>query len=418
MPRKLNLNPFTVLDTYSHIAGRYIEMGPRLAKLNELMLERYKMKENAPHAYNFIRHWLDFQAGKIPAWDIAHPKTRNAMRVLNNNMVYSLLAFNTRSALIQPAAIANSFTMIGSYYTGVGLSHMMSPTKWKNAGKLSNVLNTRSPEVAIYEAMMASGKFPSMVQKKVGKVGLLPLTILDSVTARVTWLGAFANGKKMFKNEKQAINYADDIVTKTQASAAKSDIAPIQRTQLGKTITCLQTFVINHWGFLTKDVLGIKNADIKNPARVKYVIRFLLATTAVNAFYEDGLGINSPNPTPIRAYRETMEETGESQKAFVAGVKEIAEYVPIWGGRLRYGSEIGGAVMGETLKLVEKGDPAALTKLMGLPGAAQFFKSVRAYERGGTAADIGMGRYLEKDKGLRSPIGGRKSRLRKPIGDD
>ncbi|MCK4330870.1 transglycosylase SLT domain-containing protein [candidate division WOR-3 bacterium] len=420
MPRKLNLNPFTVLDTYSKIAANYIEMAPRLAKLNELLTEKFGMAQNAPHAYNFIRHWLNYQAGKIPAWDIAHPTTRWAMRTLNSNIVYSLLAFNIRSALIQPAALASSYTILGEYYTGVGLSHAMSPAKWKMAGKKSKIINTRTPEVAIYEAMEAGGKFPSMFKKKVAGVGMIPLTVLDSVAARITLLGAYAKGKQRLKlSEEAAWNYADDVVIRTQASAARSDVAPIQRTQLGKTVTCLQTFVINHWGFLTKDVLGIKNANINNATIVKRVIRFILATTAVNAFYEEGLKLNSPNPTPIRAYREIFEETGDPKKAFARGVKEIAEYIPLWGGRLRYGSEIGGPVLSELLKLIEDGNIDALIKLIGIPGSNQFFKMVRAHERRGTDIDIALGRYVEpRKRGITAPMGGRKTDLLAPIGED
>jgi hypothetical protein len=407
MPRKLNLNPFETMEIYAKAASKYIEQAPRLAKLNELLIEKFGMAQNSPHAYNFIRHWLNYQAGKIPAWDIAHPKTRRAMQVLNSNIVYSLLAYNVRSSLIQPAALANSYAMLGEYYMGVGVAQIMSPAKWKIVGKKSNVLNTRTPETAIYEAMEASGKMPGKITKAIGMVGLKPLTITDSVSARITWLGAYAKGMKKFKNEKQAANYADDIVTKTQASAARSDIAPIQRTQLGKTITCLQTFTINHWGFLTKDVMGIKNADITNPVRFKRILRFLLATTAVNMFFEDGLGLNSPNPTPIRAYREEFEATGDTRAAFVRGVKEIAEYVPLWGGRLRYGSEIGGPVLTETLKLVEKGDPEALLKLMRTPGINQFFKMVRAHERGGSDLDVLLGRTVKEEPDLTAPIGRR-----------
>ena len=409
--RRLSLNPFSVMDGYAKSATHYIEMGPRLAKLNELMTEKFGMAKNAPNAYNFMRHWLDYQAGKIPAWDIANPKTRRAMQVLNGNVVYSLLAYNVRSALIQPAALASSYTVLGEYYMAKGIAQIIRPAKWKMAGKLSNVLNTRSPEVALYEAMHMGKKLPGQVKQKIAQVGTAPLAVLDSIAARITWLGAFEKATKSMKlGKREAINYADDIVTRTQASAAKSDVAPIQRTQIGKTITSLQTFVINHWGFLTKDVMGIKNADIKNPTRVKNVIRFVLATTAVNAFYEDVLKMNSPNPTPIRAYQEKFEETEDSAKAFAASLKEIAEYVPIFGGRLRYGSEIGGPVMTEALKLIGKGDMQAAIKLLGVSGSNQFFKMLRAKERGGSGADIALGRYVEppkkKSTSLTSGFGG------------
>ncbi len=397
--RKLSLNSFEVIDAYAKTATEYIEMGPRLAKLHELLSERFGMASNAPHAYNFIKQWHAYQTGKIPAWDIANPQVRKGMQVLNTNIMYGLLSYYLRSAFIQPAALASSYAVLGGYYMGVGLSHAMSPSKWKRAGRISDVLNTRAPESVMYDAMEIGTGLPGQIQRKVGQTGLLPLTGLDSVAARITWLGAYAKALEKLKMSKiDAKHYADDIVTKTQASGARSDVAPLQRTQVGRTLTCLQTFVINHWGFITKDVMGIKNANINNPTRVKRIIRFVLATTAVNALFEDGFGLNSPNPTPIKAYREEFEKTENHPKAFRSGVKEIAEYIPIWGGRLRYGSELGGPVISKTLELIEKGSVSALTMLMGLPGANEFFRAARAYERRGTLADILLGRYIEPPK--------------------
>ena len=76
---------------------------------------------------------------------------------------------------------------------------------------------------------------------------------------------------------------------------------------------------------------------------------------------------------------------------------ELLEYVPIYGGKFKYGSELGGALINELVKL-GKGDTTAIPRLLGIPGFQQFLKSYRAAERGGTDIDIIFGRYIEKSK--------------------
>jgi hypothetical protein len=317
-----------------------------------------------------------------------------------------ILSGTVRSALIQPTALLGSFVEL-NHHIVTGLVKSLDPKEWKRAYETSNTLITRSPDVAIYEAMEGSGKLLK-AQRKIANAALTPLTVLDQLSATATWLGAEARAKALKMED--PVKYADSIVDKTQASAAKTNRAPIQRHILGQTVTGLQTFVINHWGWLTRDVLGIGKADRSNPETVANVMKFVMATALINSAYEDFLNIKSPVATPIREYERIKDETDDNSKAIMAASKELLEYIPIYGGTIKYGSQFGGPLVNTLWDLyseAEKGEIGykEVGKLMGIPGTNQFSKSYRAYEREGSLADIILGRYIETPKSGRGRTG-------------
>ncbi|TET53698.1 MAG: hypothetical protein E3J54_03655, partial [Actinobacteria bacterium] len=334
---RMEIDAFDIYDKYSESAIKHIHLSPEIAKGREMLLtfgskkagNRWILKENKPRAAKFLTEWLDFQAGQKPVTNI--PKLiENGLLKLNQNLTYAILSANIRSALIQPSAILNTYAYIGPKYTYKGIVSLLSPEKRAMVMGKSNLI-TRSYDIAVNDAMRAvrSGRI-GKIKKTVGGVGLKPLQILDIETAKATWVGAYELAKKEYNfTDKKAVRYANDVVAKTQASAAPSDIAPIQRTPLGKSLTLFQTFVINEWGFITKDVLGIKNAKMTNKKTFQKVTRFIVGATLINSFYEDVLGINSPHPTPIRAFQEALEKGEDFPSATWQATKEIGEKIPI-----------------------------------------------------------------------------------------
>jgi hypothetical protein len=319
--------------------------------------------------------------------------------------VGAILSFAMRSTLIQPAALVASATEL-NHHLVTGLFKAANPKEWERAHRQSNTLVTRSPDVSIYETMedLSAGGRLKRAQRKAFDIGLMPLTILDKVAATATWLAAEAKAKKL--GFEDVNKYADSIVDKTQASAARTNRSPIQRHIIGQTITGLQTFVINHWGWLTRDVLGINNAKMSNADVMARVTKFVVATTLMNAVYEDLIGYTSPSATPIRAYQETLDETDDQLKAMIAGTKELTEFIPVWGSTLKYGTQFGGPLVNTLLEMPEvlsKGEIPykQISQLAGVPGTNQFSKSYRAYQREGDMWDIILGRYVEPTGGGR-----------------
>ena len=407
--KRMELDAFDIYDKYSESAIKHIHLSPEIAKGREMLLtfgskkkgNRWILKENKPLTNKFLTEWLDFQAGQKPVTNIPRLIEKGLLK-LNQNLTFAILSANLRSALIQPSAIVNTYTYIGPKYTFKGVVSLLSPEKRAAAMSKSKHLLTRDYDVAVADAMRAvrSGRI-GKIKKTVGSAGLKPLQILDIETAKATWTGAYELAKKEYNfTEAKAIRYADDVTIKTQASAAPSDIAPVQRTPVGKSLTLFQTFVINEWDFITKDVMGIKNAKMTNKKTFQKVTRFMVGVTLINSFYEDVLGINSPHPTPIRAFQEALEKGENFPSATWQATKEIGEKIPIIGGGLRYGKGITGAGSEIVRDLLTQKTikPENIAKLAGIPGTAQIAKSIRAKKRGESKYGQVVGQYTKKKK--------------------
>ncbi|MDD5551382.1 MAG: hypothetical protein PHS34_08990, partial [Candidatus Omnitrophica bacterium] len=341
---RADLDAFGVFNRYMESATRHVNLSPAIAKGREMMNtfkdvdgENWILRDDKPSAAKFITEWLDFQAGQ------RKPQLPNfiekGLTKLNKNLAFSILSANIRSALIQPTAIVNTAAEIGPKWTYAGIKSILD-----NSGmEKSNVLFSRQFDVNVSESLAGLPGKIGQAKQVIGNLGMKPLQFLDMQTAKATWNGAYKKALSEHMAEREAINYADDVVTKTQGSAMPSDLAPIQRTALGKAISMFQTFVINQWGFLTRDVLGIKNANINNNMMFKKVAAFVVGSTLFNILYEDILGIPSPMPSPINAFVKSMEKDDDMPSASLDAALEIAQLVPVVGGGLRYGSSMLGA---------------------------------------------------------------------------
>lgn len=433
-PGFLHLNAFDNFNAYARLAGRAIHIGPTTAYLHELLLPQFKLAENAPNAWKFVSDWLDFQKGHEPIMFIENPVTRRRMGELSSNVAVSYISYVWSSVLNQASSLNNTIALIGLPRTIEGAVKLLNPVEHKRASKSSDIITVRSPEVAL----MAAGRPHPMIPGKIGRTisdalrgartgGTFPMMLVDSLIAKLSWLGSDAQAKAIFKSSKtykemattkrsKALedfrkHYADDVVERAQGSATRAARAPFQRTAEGKAATTLQTFVIANFDLLSRQVLGIKNPDITNFQRVQRITRYVAATAMISYAF-DFMGMRSPVPQPVKAAKEKAEKLGyvtdteKFTKISKAVGMELLEYVPIYGGKFKYGSEIGGVLVNELVALGQ-GDPTAIPRLLGLPLFHQFLKSYRAAERGGTDVDIIFGRYIKKPKTGRAKRSGR-----------
>jgi len=429
----VELDVARVFERYGEAANRYIHLSPVLTKIHELTGtsivdpktgKRWRLSETHPNAYEAITKWRTFlaNASDMSFLGKAPPLVERAARTLNRNLTYAVLSANVRSALIQPTAFVNTFTQIGSRYGFEGAYSLFSPQKRKFVLQNSKVLLPRQYDVAVREAMQAvkSGRVGE-AKKLTARVALKPLQMLDMETATATWYGGYKYAKEALGlSHKRAANWADDLVTRTQASGAMSDIAPIQRSALGRSASLFQTFIIQNWNLLTRDILGLNNPRISRATAMRRVARLIMGTTLVNMLYEDVLGLNSPFPTPLRVYQEMVDEGAPPQERLVRIIKELSEYVPIIGGGLRYGShplgapfqfagEVSEALSGEPLA---PGIPELAAKGAGIPGTQALIKYKKIRQRGGTIPEAIIGKFPKKSlrealKALPPPTAGK-----------
>jgi len=388
---ELELDAFSVFERYSQSALRHIELTPQVQRVRQMLdpvggkfKSGFNLLEENPEAYRDLNSWVNFVAGVDER--LLAASVEKQLGKTNENLAYAVLGYNIRSAFIQPTAIVNSLVEIGPKYTMQGINAMFNKEERAFARRMSDHLAGREHDVALNELMTSVTGSTAQIKKKVGRGGLKPLQLLDMQTAVASWLGAYKKGRAVEKlGETKAARYADDIVIRTQASASRSDVAPIQRSKTGKFVAMFQTFVINNWGFLTRDVLGLGNVSVNNKQAMAKVVRLIAGVTAVNTLYEDILGVRSPFPAPINAYRKEIAKSGESGKAIGQAILELAEVVPVVGGGMRYGSSPLGAGIQLTEDLAElvrgkqKAAKAAETigKLTGMPGTTQIKKTIR-----------------------------------------
>lgn len=233
-------------------------------------------------------------------------------------------------------------------------------------------------------------------QKLVGDAGLAALKYLDFETAKATWIGAV---KRYMHNIPEGIlqdayNYADDVVTRTQGSALMGDIAPIQRTAAGRFFTLFQTYAINDFNFLTRDVLGIKGTidPVSLPAGSwKKIGGYVAATIIANYLLENvnPIPVNSPRPRPAKDFIEGLEEGGPLWALMRVGAGAL-DVVPGLGQVSKFGKvpsppaaqaivEIINALQGRPFN---QGLLRTTGTAVGIPGTSQVFRQGAAIKRG------------------------------------
>jgi hypothetical protein len=185
-----------------------------------------------------------------------------------------------------------------------------------------------------------------------------------------------------------------------------------------------QTFTISDWNLMYKEVFGV-GRDIPTSLKVKRLANVIAATTLMNVFFEDVLGINSPFPTPVRTAMTAKEEGKSEGDIILEIVKSFGEPIPGIGGAFKYGGGATGAVIDNFNYLftswsdrdyrssllpkdMDKGFPKkaakfaeTAVKLKGVPFSGQAAKMIRAAKRGETPYGMIQGSF-DPDKKKKS----------------
>ena len=401
---------FKVYGKYISKASDDIHMSPFINKVHQLTnttlkdLEGNRIKpisKQKPNLARSINEWNKGISGHRFADPILPSWLENFSSFMRRNLTRAGLGGNVRTMLLQPAAINGTQALIGVKYTIRGFLDNLDPVLRRQAMDKSSVLINREPAIEFAEA-----------SNFVGRASFKGIQYLDLEAARSSWLGAHRFATEVLgKRGQDAINYADDIVVRTQASASPGDIAPIQRYESGKALTLFQTFVINNWDLVTKDILGWKRpTKITDPGVYQKALRYFIGAAVVNMIYEDipeFFGVPSlpaPYPRVIKEGYKAATESGEVDTTLYAMAKELLEPVPIIGGSIRYGSQIGGPTVELADDILDKFSDAPMQKSWveigatgaGVPGTAQVGKYIRGQKRGQGEIESILGTY-EKD---------------------
>lgn len=274
---------------YSPVAKKWIEFADALSPYQ-------------PKAAEFIRETGKYWAGEVA--DMTPMK--RLIHEFNNNIVGSFLCASINTIITQPTALLNTVNEFGAIATAEGAKRVFE-RRIKNKkidadyeGVESAVLRSASADITFGDIAEKAGRsgianFPA----KVIDWGLTPMKLIDYVCREITYETAFDHYSNKYKNADTAKFYADEAVNRTQGSGSRLDIAPVQRTAMGKLFLSFQTFAISNLNYLASEVIG-QDPLVKN-------IRTFDNQESANAFAKErGLTVDKvdfgKNDTVYTAY--------------------------------------------------------------------------------------------------------------------
>jgi hypothetical protein len=315
----IKINAFDVFTRHIDNASYFVKVGPDNAMLFEIA-NRPEFAELVGNlGREYILHWLDTIARK---GGTANTRRSPMIDLLRRNTGIAQLGLNVTSAIVQTTAIFDGAAQIG-HYAFKGLGEVASDSA------VREFLLENMPELRhrIGDDRAFNELFKSQIGKRAQKIGYYALRKLDGITASAVGWGAYL--RKMDELQlpidlanpnKEAIEYAQKIIRKTQGSGSFKD-APQVLTRgtltgnisLDRAIFHFQSFALTRWSQIRNDLpRAIRNQD---PKKAVNIITWL--TVAYLA--EEGIR---------RGMRELMDKiTGndeEERRSYLRGVLEQA----------------------------------------------------------------------------------------------
>jgi len=474
----VDVDAFRVFDYYARKAARYTSYAPFKAAYDALMepfnvtnpatgrQETRGITESAPNLANYLRQWGNYVMNRQCS-DPTKEMPKDLVRwwtKANQNIGKATLPFNVRTALIHLLKFRNTYAELGGRWTALGYKDMFDAKsapdhEWLMAN------NKTLPSLQAYQAMSeiqeAAGQ---SLEEKTGlrkmtaeagklrdqfsKIGMAPLQFFNTISAEAALKAAYRQavtpiaegGKGFARRSLEALHYADDIVSKTQATAAPQDLAMMQRYPILKPFLMFQTFMVNDFNYLAHDIAGIGQprttawaAELKKDA--PKMIRYAIATTAIGTVFQTLLHMRSPYPAVAEAVWEGYMRGDNVGKIAVQVGKELSEPVPVLGGMIRWSTPYKtmmpagiqeaadlGRVVSKILTLPSEFDLSkfkpedygAIARLLGIPGAGEVEKTYRRLKKGkgiipaimGTRTDVssygGEGDWIDRLMGAES----------------
>lgn len=397
--KSIETNLFTIFKNYAALAERAINLSPHLEKIAKFVgpmevngVQIPALNKIAPNAAAALTAMAQTISG-------VKPPMNNLERMLtkaSENLVISTLGAYPRSVANQIGSLA-----AGSAETGIGnmikgLSMLLKPGAIGYAAKNSNVLAQRKMDVVLEEL----GKsWVNSISKSAKHYAMLPLEIVDHLMATGTWFAAVKKGLQSGMSEVGAHNFADEVVTSTQASASAINRAMVQNSAVGKLVTAFQTFSIADANWIARNILGKGNINFKTMEGFKKLVKITVVGMALNNLQRGVLGMPPGLPEPFHAMSQAMDRGAGPIETITEGVKELGSLVPVVGGSLAYGKTPLGALASLTTDVATgyKTPIEALAMLSGIPGMNMFIKGLK------TPEGLRLKAQIERDTGL--PIG-------------
>lgn len=396
--RSVETNLFTIFKNYAALAERAINLSPQLEKISKFVgpmevngVKIPALSKVAPNAAAALTAMAQTISGVKPPMN----GLERALTKASENLVISTLGAYPRSVANQIGSLA-----AGSAETGVsnmikGLVTLLKPGSIKYATKNSNTLAQRKMDIVLEEL---GSSWAKSISKSAKHYAMVPLEVVDHLMATGTWFAAVKKGLQSGMSEVGAHNFADEVVTATQASASAINRAMVQNSAVGKLATAFQTFSIADANWIARNVFGKGNINFKTVEGFKKLIKMTVVGMALNQLQRGVLGMPPGLPEPIHAMSQAMDRGAGPLETATEGIKEFSSLTPVLGS-LAYGKTPFGAV-GSLVSDVATGYKTpgeALAMLAGVPGMNMIIKGLK------TPEGLRLKAQIERDTGL--PVG-------------
>lgn len=222
-------------------------------ELSEPVSNSWRILQNSRVRTAFIDagKQADFDALEIWLKDVAEGELRSAdlvgraARTLKSNFTASKLALNLGTVALQVTGLAQSAVVVGKRNMAIGMQQSLRPGVEADIVAKSAFMRTRQTtfnkdifdfynDPAMGPAMSRWGEFKSKV---IGPVSFWLMTKVQWHTVdKPTWLAGYHQGLRKFGNdEAKAIQHADAIVKRAQASGLFSDRSAVERGSVSRT---------------------------------------------------------------------------------------------------------------------------------------------------------------------------------------
>ncbi len=279
--QKIQLNAMTVTLKHLDNVAYLLSMGRRTKMLFEIVNSKEYGKAVGDLGQLLVLDWIDNIARKGSAGGATQIA---AIDWLRKNISAGVLGFKLSSALIQWTPLIDGMGIISPEWVLSGTNNISTSKDWRNfIMQFPEMRERMGGETAIRE--MIEGDFWDKLKAK----GFIPLQVIDMWTTSSVAAGAYQ--KKMAelgiaidltkKPNKEAMNYAQFVVRRTQATAMFKDVplaiskgALTGNRSLDRAILQFQNFILFRWSRIRHDALrvGIETKDPKRAANVLFWI--------------------------------------------------------------------------------------------------------------------------------------------------
>lgn len=378
-PRKLKtgvpieLDPFEAFDKYHAAILQEVYMGPIAALAKELANYKYPVEGKSrpvgldrlnPNLQEFLRSWSDDILGKDPMWEAVLKSRVGPLGKWFDKRVQNIaparLGYKLTTGLVQfsglvpvgvtagPLNLAWGITEaltrrgIGRLEKLAGIKTGVDTNKaWRLSTTLHNRLNKGDELLANLVDNLSSDNAIKHWQKNAS----ILMNYTDALTSEMAFYSFLLDGRRHKMSMADAIEYADDMVGKTQGLGIKGALSPVQASKISSWAFKMQTFLIANANVINREVLGVNNPNVGMKKGLTRGIRILVGMQIANEAFK-AVGLNSPFPDPIEAYEESKKKGADDVSTAANMLKEYLELVPGGGGSIKYNSSLFGIVGG------------------------------------------------------------------------